>query len=573
MAPRRTTTLIGLLAFIFIAITIYTSPIDPRSLASSAKKHIPTTSSLSLTSFKFPTRPATHEPPVQANSTSGESKWYSDWKWLNPFSSSITLDQSRAVLPPLKDRPTIYTFYEPEQGKDQTLLKAEDDMLLAWRRAWWAAGFKPIVLGRPEAMRNPLYELLGRQELEPTVALEAARWLAWGHMGTGIMASYLCYPMGSNEEHLLRFLRRGEFPMLIRFENLESGLFAGEQTQINDAIKTALNDRGVKHAKTLLDVIPTKNFKVEVPSSLAYYSADIVTSRYPAVAEKLQAAPVEGRVKLLELINSHLHITFQNTFSEGIAVLKPYPEFTTALVSPAARLSSLLAQCPVTLQPTSCPPNNPKCKPCVAAHPMRITQPEVFQNSSETYTIGTVPHPWTFLSLQNHTSELTTRHIRRETGRDTWISQVTKKLLGTGRGGPSRVVALKEAVAGDFGSARSLWFTAEQLPAEAEKSLPGNFLDDLEWHFGFSIPHAAISHGESETPVPGPERRPKPPKPEGPVPTEVEVKKEEDLIRNARGTITAEKEKQGSNRVGVRAVAEAWNMADTEIWQFVRAYK
>ena len=76
----------------------------------------------------------THKPPVQRNSTSGDVHWFSDWKWLNPFSASVTLDDGRSVLPPLPIRPPIYTFYDAEAEKEPKIKTAENKLLLIWRR-------------------------------------------------------------------------------------------------------------------------------------------------------------------------------------------------------------------------------------------------------------------------------------------------------------------------------------------------------------------------------------------------------------------------------------------------------
>jgi hypothetical protein len=107
---------------------------------------------------------------------------------------------------------------------------------------------------------------------------------------------------------------------------------------------------------------------------------------------------------------------------------------------------------------------------------------------------------------------------------------------------------------------------------------PEDWLANLEWHFGFSVPREAISHGESVTPVPGPERRPKSkpglpeerkksydPDPPNPEQLAIEV----ELLGKANRSLTTEEE--GIRHI--REVVEAWNLADTEAWRFTRAYQ
>jgi hypothetical protein len=197
----------------------------------------------------------------------------------------------------------------------------------------------------------------------------------------------------------------------------------------------------------------------------------------------------------------------------------------------------------------------------MASHPLKITTPDVYRNTSDLYTIGTVPHPFTtaLMSSLKDESEINITWIRREAKRDPWLTTITAELLGTGMSGAPRVVKFKDAVASQYGTAHSLWITAE-------KDMP----EDLDWYFGFTIPRNATSKGESETPVPGPERRPKPKlEPQnGKVATEEQIEREKELLERAvefGKARTPEEEK-------VRKAIEAWSLADTEAWRFARAF-
>lgn len=515
----------------------------------------------SLNPFKAP---AHEPPPVQANSTSGEARWFSDWKWLHPFSSSITLDENRAVLPPLTKRPPVYTYYDAEWDKDEEAKDATHHLLLIWRRAWWAQGFRPKVLGRPEAVNNPLYRKLQNLDIDPELENDLMRWLAWGNMGTGILANWLAVPMAPHSDPLLSYLHRGEYPELTRYEGLESGLFVGEKDAINKAIGAGLDRKQPITGRSLIDIVPEKTFNVDPQhDGIAFYSTANIVKKYKNIADKIMAkeSRADGLVMLSHLIISHLHLTWQNTFSSGIAVLKPTPDHTTYLVESAIELARNLSQCTESSYPASCPPNQNRCKPCVSTHPMLISQPPVFRNTSTLFTIATVPHPYTYASLQHQTETLTLRFVRRQTERDQWISATTKELLGTGLSSFARLPHLKDAVASEYGSSHSLWLTAESTESDG-------WHKDLAWIFGFPLPSAPASDGKSETPVPGPERRPPPPKPEGTVPDPVELIKEKNLLAKARGAL-----KNNARAIAmIRDIVEAWNLADTEIWRFTRAY-
>lgn len=519
--------------------------------------------------------PAHVPPPEQANSTSGEARWYSDFKWRSPFSSSITLQEDRTLLPPEKLRPPVYTYFDSAgRRKDETSKKAEQELLQIWRRAWWAQGFKPVVLGRPEAMNNPQYRAAQGLELSDELEMEMMRWLAWGNMGTGILSNWLALPMAPRDDPLLTFLRRGEYPILTRYDGLENGLFVGSKDDVDKALRAAVANQNLNTSRSIFHVLPADMVQIdENHEGIAYYSTATIKDKYKRIADKLgdNATIPEGLAMIPDLINSHLHMTWQNTFSSGIAVLKPLPQHTTTLVEPAIEIARNLSQCPDSPIPASCPPNRPRCKPCVASTPMLITTPFVFRNTSTVFTIGTLPHPYTLTSLQHTRDDLSLRFVRRETNRDIWILAATKELLGTGRSSFARLVHLKDAVASDYGSARSLWLTAERPPDVKN----AKDLEELDWTLGFQLPRSPLPDGKSETPVPGPERRPPPPKKEfgdGPIPSEADLTREVQLFEKAKIALRQGEKSGRKEAKATREVVEAWNLADTEMWRFVRAW-
>lgn len=422
MSPRRMIALLGTIALFAVFTLIFTLPNaipEGPSLGKFAEtkislpklpKKLPTASSLN------PFRPVAHSPPpVQKNSTDGESSWYSAWNWMNPFSSSVTFDDNRSLLPPLPDRPAVYTYYDYTAQKDREFKDAENALLTTWRKAWWAQGFKPIILGPGEAMRNPLYEQAQKLDVPDEIKVELTRWLAWENMGTGMLCNYLTVPMGPQEDPLLSYLRRGEYPKLTRFEKLGAGLFVGSKAEITAALKMALDNSELKDAKDLVSAMPKEAFELDhFPEALAFYDMGTIAEKYPKVAEAIASDKANGLQALNQLIVSHLHSTWQNMFSDGIAVLKPVPEHTSTLIAPAQELAEYLAQCPESIMPSSCPPNRPKCRPCVASHPMQISTPPFYRNRSSLYTIGTVPHPYTFATMTGFRESLDIPWIRRE---------------------------------------------------------------------------------------------------------------------------------------------------------------
>ncbi|KAF2432061.1 hypothetical protein EJ08DRAFT_631261 [Tothia fuscella] len=516
-----------------------------------------------------PFAPSAHKPPpIQANSSTGDATWFSDWRWRNPFSSSVTLDENRAVLPPLKRRPYIYTFYEPTPAskKSKAVKAAEERVIFQWRRAWWAQGFKPVVLGRAEAINNPLYKKVQMLKLEDAIEVELARWLAWGNMGSGILSNWLVFPMAGRDNDLLKFLRKGNYPQLTRYKDLKNGIFCGEKKAINEAIGTAISKpEDLKKTSSLADEVFNELFQVDtVSDGIAFYDTDRIRQDYKSIASNLfSAEPVKaakGYRELGQLINAHLQTTWQSVFHKGVAVVKPLPKHMTVLVEESLQIAGNLTECPINPLPTACPPNQPNCKKCISSQPLLITTPPTFRNKTGLFNIGSVPHPFTTTALTHERDVLDPKFVRRLgiDGRDSWIKALTQDLLGQGVGASARTVRFKEAVAGEYGEWHSLWLTAEK-----------SYHEDLDWIFGFDIPlNSTTSRGKSETPVPGPERRPLPSKMEGPVLTESELSLDRGRLKKVRETVGS----RSRHQILIRDAVEAWNLGDTEAWRFARAF-
>ncbi|KAI9804751.1 MAG: hypothetical protein M1825_001119 [Sarcosagium campestre] len=567
MLPKRLQFVVTLAILLMVFVVFFVrsssiSVIPAGAIPDHIPDHIPNLRlpHMSIPNLHNPLRSTGHKPPVQANSTSGEAKWYSDWKWMNPFSSSITLDESRSVLPPPRQRPPVYTYYEPADAKNTALKKAEAKLLLTWRRAWWANGFRPIVLGIDEAMSNPLYEAMQRRRASPSLEADLVRWLAWNHMGGGILVHWLALPMGGYDDPLLSYFRRGRYPKLNSYEGLGSDVLSGDQAASTEGIKTILDGEQFDTAKSVAEGLPGNVLAVDAnPGSIGSYNFKTVSSNYRLILKSEETFDAETYELLAQLVNSHLHSTFQNTFSSGISVLKPDLHMT-AIVQPALRIAKRLVSCAESPIPSSCPPNRPSCKPCVPSNTLEVTTPRIFRNTSTLFTIGTVPHPYTLASLMAQKDKLDTAYIRRKAHRDPWITAATKELLGTGIGASARLVRFKSAVASEWGDAHSMWLIPERDDAI-----------DLDWHFGFALPNsepATATNGTSVSSKPGSEGIAVDPTIVRDGISDKQLRIEEILIDKAKQTVTGSYRQKHS----VREIAEAWSLADTEAWRFTRAY-
>lgn len=554
----------------FVCLTIFFSSSSVQDLSTSAKdvaKNIPrpSISRPKLSNFQSynPFRQSSHEPPLQKNSTVGEIKWYSNWKWLSSFSSTITLDESRSVLPPLVPRPPIYTYYDPEIERPEEVRKAEKNLLVIWRRAWWAQGFKPVILSRAEAMNNPLYETLQGQKYGSALETSIMHWLAWSRMGSGIFANWLVLPMGPYDDHLLSYLRRGSYPKLTQYEGLSNGLFSGDKASVETAITTALKSSSLNTSDSVFAIISDPKFRLlsrsPKPKSIAFYEASILRSQYQSIADALLTDQAQGLNSLAQLITAHLHTTFLNIYTSGLAVVTPHALHSAVLSIPALQLAHVLNTCSASPLPQTCPPNNSQCTPCKS---LPLSYWSSYTNTSALFTIGTTPHPYTLSVLRAKKLDLLARYIRRETDRDPWLQLVTQKTLGKALGGMGRIVNFKEEVDSDSGSLRGIWTTAENDWQWR----------DLEWYFGFELPQPANSTSTVPSVIDPAYLDPLLKATHAHGLSADELKAQSLLAAKAKQRLRRDYPRPSKAKYDITEVVEAWNMADTEAWRFVRAY-
>lgn len=238
-----------------------------------------------------PFRPLAHRPPRQKDDEYAGSVWWAAGKWLSvPFSSSLTFDSHRALLPPLRPRPPIYCYHDAaDVPRDE--LAAESDLLLTWRRAWWARGFRPLVLTAADAIKHPNHTTLAQLDVGPAIRKHLNRWLAWHAVGGGVLAHYTLLPMAADDDSLLSSLRRDQFPRLTRWKDLGDALLAGGKEDIAAAIQKAMRSAG---PSLLVADLPDKIIEVdETPAALASYTRAVVDKKIPRSPSTLSRAASE----------------------------------------------------------------------------------------------------------------------------------------------------------------------------------------------------------------------------------------------------------------------------------------
>ncbi|KAG0638691.1 hypothetical protein HOY80DRAFT_140315 [Tuber brumale] len=535
MAARRYILLLGTISIISLTFNfLLPTNLTPQkarklslpNLKSEIKQHAP--SGLNL--FK----PATHKPPPPSNSTASSEGWFSSWKWLNPFSSNIAKDEERSALPPLEKRCPVYTFFDDSDAK-------EDRVLLAWRRAFWAQGFRPLVLGRAEAEEHGLYRLV-RGRFNEGFEREVMRWLAWGRVGTGgALVDYRIIPMAPRDDYGLTALRRCDFDGVTRYEGWGNRLFAGDKSSIDTFLKhitdTATNN--TSSIEEISETAPEGLIRIEPhPRSFADYTPSAVADRWPDLSA----------TQLPALINSHLHENFLSIYNTGITLLSPLPIELQPAYAAITTLAARLSLCPPGNPiPGSCPSNRP-CTFC--KDPPVAVKPFISQDPS-TFLLAAVPHPYTYYALMDTTfslSENTQRSIRyvrvQTRDRDAWLHKATTPPLKEGVGPGTRALAVKEIVAAHAGANfSSLWVSAEAPVLEEE----------IPWIFGFTL--ASVAELKIENPA-GDERR-------------------NVVFRKTVGEVLGGKvgKMEEDKKVArIRWAVEAWNLGSAEVWKFTGAF-
>lgn len=519
--------LLSLSALLFIPASLLTSAEESVINLDIPHPHIPD-SIKDLNPFK-PTSHTPPPPPSSTNSTGSSESWFSSWRWLNPFSSDIAHgEEERSVLPPMPKRCPVYTFYDSDaDGKDA---EVEDRLLLAWRRAFWAQGFKPVVLGMGEAKEHGLYRVIrDTGNFDPDFERELMRWLAWSRMGTGVLVDYRVIPMAPYDDHTLTAMRRCDFTYATRYENYGHRIFSGDKASIDSVLKyitsnkadngTVTIEGATKLANTLFHIDP-------LPKSFADYTPEAIALKYPQLSF----------TDLPALINAHLHESWLSLYT-SISLLLPFPETLGALHYPASLLAARLSSCPPTNpQPASCPTNRQSCKPC--KKPLTVTPSKTFTNKTGVFSLGTIPHPYTFIALTNPDINLSTdsdersiRFVRRRTQRDEWLRAVTTPVSV---GSAPRVVTIKAATANP---------TASTILSTSDAGFK-----DIEWTLGFTLPE------ESELKL------------EVPAPDAKQVKVLETAHKDAFSA------RDGGRKRRLRRAVEAWNLGGTEVWRFGKAY-
>ncbi|KAK9470544.1 uncharacterized protein V1510DRAFT_422823 [Dipodascopsis tothii] len=516
--------------------------------------------------------------PARSGATA--NSWIPSAAWATPYSFTVAQsDADVALLPPATNRCPMYTFYDTEAlAAGGANLTTEARMLEIWREAWWAAGFEPTVLGTADARAHKLYSKLDAAALRPAHREDLVRLMALATQATGVYTETRLVPMSTLPTNTaiswLRKCKGSSGHLIALYKELDAGMIYGSQ----DDIQAYVHE--VVHVLHKVDYTDKRFFRNPPPNpAYAYYSPAVMRATFP------QIPPDE----VPDLANAHLHQTFMERYKD-VAVVNPFPEVTTPIVLSALATAREIASCP-RYAPShgTCPPNIPACRPCVPEKrdldKLVVSAPAI-PASTRTLALVTVPHPLVLQALRHRHPDLSADYVRRHTTRNDWVRAVTAELFAEtpGVGLSARLVALKELVGLNQRILRSAYFATWEAQSQASDCLVH---DDVRWFFGFDVPAPRLAGAGTDPVLPAAESalalleaqsHLKPlshatvaqlvaacqaaPVFDSPAAQDEAVA----TLLVARNTLLS----ADADDVRKRKLVEGWNLADAEIWKFVR---
>lgn len=325
----------------------------------------------------------------------------------------------------------------------------------------------------------------------------------------------------SHEYHFEELLQCN-FGPLTAYQNTGENIIHGNSQDFEKVVQALSKLDEMDRDTSALDLLPSL-FNIQASlDGLATYSEEVVKQLFPAVTSDI----------LPSLINVHLHEHFLRTHS-FLAVLDPIESSQHDLFRRRSMsIAEMIARCPSSPLAGKCPPNIPQCKPCKPLPVKKI--PSLASLPDNAFIFGPVPHPLTLLSYLHDKSKLDPGFIRN-TPRDDWLNSVTRDVVDRRMGGFQRMQCLLE-------------YVNPHARVTGKAKIPGGYWqiweepdwDGLGLALGFRVAITEEATGQDE--------------------------------ENLKFAVISAKERVllQSTESG-RDVVEAWNLAWTELWYYIRA--
>ncbi|KAK7203133.1 hypothetical protein BZA70DRAFT_82396 [Myxozyma melibiosi] len=586
---RRLFTILVVALLSLVSLSVYSSSSRNAGFRSSSRGRGRFSSSHFLSKSNDLSTPASDPAPM--------NNYIPSSSWETPFSFSVsTADSDVAVIPQQLDRCPIYSFFDEAEfaalGVNVTIERA---VLERWKRAIWAYGFMPVVLTTEDSKKNPRFnELEAIPSLRAHKKIDTLKYLAWSTAPTGILANHRIFPFTTKpNQNELKHLRECQFGLLTVYKDLGSDFVTGANKAVDEFVANAFTTGHRGNIAGYVDEIVIVEPKIGV---FVHYTEEFVESTYKNMPPEL----------LPDVINAHMHNNWLSRFSDGIEIVEPFPSTDRILHYPALSTAYALTVCPPEELEQFCPPGKEKCYKCNSNLPSGFIKfAEVIGRTKSAFKFVTVPHPLTHLALTYSTANpLSADFVRRKTTRDAFTKAVTDEIVEEGVGAPDRMLELKKLAAANYEVLDDQYYAIWE--AQLDMS-PACALDNyFEWALGFSFGGVLRNSGSSQaddddaetstSTTPGKSSVDSPASPFSvlsiqldqclPASEAKQLHKDAEAIgRPSRNGVPPPlqptKDVINAARNGVlsttaamkrtRKMIEGWNLADAELWRFVRA--
>lgn len=427
-------------------------------------------------------------------------KWRQPYLFDNPFAMNQT--------PLSNGRCPIYTYFDSESDKiklkyqtdpikmvlELEQRKGEVEILKTWARAMWAVGLDPIILGPSDALEHPSYREFAKSHSH--LVSQHAKYFAWIARGGGIFSDYRVIPRTRNQsDEALQLLRSCQFAQPLAFDDSSLSLLVSSAKDLRPVLVDLIRGRSEK------DI--TNHFEVYNQESFAYYS----NRNFRVVTQTLQDGSNGYKLaindepippgKINRMMTTHLKQVFLDAYPGGISVSSP-KHFELS-----SQVAKTLSQCPTSEYLNTCPPTrsvihfliknakpsrNSKnaCRPLSCSSNSHSSGAHIsngFVNplTTKAYTIATMPHPLTSLTLNYPEADLTADIVRAHSPRNEFIYGITNPILKSDSFGPDlRLLAIKDSIYQYSFDTSITWILLEDDLYERQSAL-------IEWDLGLSL--------------------------------------------------------------------------------------
>lgn len=516
--------------------------------------------------------------------------------WRVAFSSNKPGVSPAAITQP-KQRPTIVTIDTSDE---------DTGILAAWKRAWYAAGFNPVVARDTDNSLQHKMEAVSRANAliycdKHILPIDFRPNLPGGRMKEEFAKIRESHGHRGGESH--RWKPNEYMPDLYDDNDVIDKLKGVPvkttvYSQIEDSVHMGLvhfesNDfiREMVQQLSSQRVSSTEashDFRVSMENTRAlgvYTPANLETvTGYSSLQEDTVAA----------VISSHKRNMFSAVFSNGLQVVDPYEGMSQIFSLPSLRLAQRLGACPAVPLANTCPPTAPileyfrlhkltkkthdrevgstlvgpklsedharelqklGCMICQDQSQIRLLRS--YNLRPRTFKIGTLAHPLTRVAAEHVTTDVDIEMVYdSSTAYESWVHNVTHRVISSDRFGPvPKVLMMKDILYKSFfEQSNSMWLTWENTFVPSTEST-----NDIEYHLGFVLPlePKARVHVKSFKSIG-----------EGLV-SPHEFFNNGEIIMKAINT----RLHSDDGRDSILNTVEGWNIPDTEIWRFLQQLK